>query len=217
MVSASSVAGALATPSTPRKQRNKFACMLACFKIKESLQMHLLLAPLSSQEDEEAFATELAVYADKLNIELDGKAQIAQVNLGLGADWIVIGLQISVATLLIPELHKRIRESIEECRKMHQELTSLIRSLAGERRILSLPKEVLYLTALEKVLSQNVHGDVKLVAIEDLPVPSEVTHGTSLPRYHLFIFGCDEQMALVAVSSTGEIVWNKRLFTRAPK
>jgi hypothetical protein len=94
---------------------------------------------------------------------------------------------------------------------MHQEVTALIQAVAGGRQILSLPTEVLYLRALERVLSECREGSVALVALDSLPVPSDLSHGTLLPSHHLFAFQIQEQLALVAVASTGEVLWSKTL------
>ena len=176
--------------------------------------MHLLLAPLSSPEDEGVLDNEVEAFSKSLAKVGNCKASASAVNVGLGADWMVIGVQVTAwfgAVLLLPELHKRIRESIEECRRMHQEVTAIMQAVAGGRQILSLPTEVLYLRALERVLSECREGSVALVALDSLPVPSELSHGTDLPSHYLFAFQVHEQIVLVAIASTGEVLWSKTL------
>ena len=71
-------------------------------------------------------------------------------NVGKGANWSVIVLILSGLFFTIPEAHKRVRESLEEWRRIFKELKPLFSWLLGTKRALY-PDQYLFLVALFSV------------------------------------------------------------------
>ncbi|PKO51065.1 MAG: hypothetical protein CVU26_09035 [Betaproteobacteria bacterium HGW-Betaproteobacteria-2] len=80
-------------------------------------------------------------------------------NHGLGADWPTVTIIISSAAglllFVIPEAHKRVRESLEEWVHIKKTTEALINWVARPKDIIQYPIELLYLDALTYVLEKS--------------------------------------------------------------
>jgi len=180
--------------------------------------MYFIVAPKIESENEDAFDKDIAVL--KAHIAREGsssdlRARVYPVNLGLGADWVVSAIEIltwvSLASLAVPELHKRIRESIDECRHMYAELQLVIDKLRGERRVIQYPLEAMYLVALEEVLRSSASEEVRLICNDPIPIDPALSNGFIDTKHHLFIFQVGIALVLIAVDARCHLLWKKQV------
>lgn len=134
-------------------------------------------------------------------------------NHGLGADWPTITIQISslVGTfILIPELHKLVRESLDEWKTIGEELTSVIAWLATKYPIESYPKELLFFDMLEWLeVEYDIDArNLELVDVdEDFPI-TEKRHGLDIDKSYLFTLKTENTIYQIAIKNNREVVWH---------
>lgn len=179
--------------------------------------MQFIVGTTTDPSDEDGTARELAELKAAVSDAADAlglQSHVSTSNLGLGADWIVSVVEIAALTgaaiFAIPEAHKRIRESVEECRRMRRELVTLMNRIRGRRPVVRNPVELLYLTALERALMETDASELKFISSEILPVPSELTNGFVSLQHHLFVFRAGHEFILIAVDSDVVVLWVKR-------
>lgn len=180
--------------------------------------MQILIGSTSDPSDEEATASDLAALKARVAAEtraLGLSARISRDNLGSGADWIVSVIEVAAglgaALFAIPEAHKRIRESVEECKKIHSEIIALMDRLRGHSPVVRQPVEALYLLALEKVLRETDAAEITLLSSEPIPLPAELSNGFHALQHYLFAFQAGHELVLVAINTDAEILWARRI------
>lgn len=128
-------------------------------------------------------------------------------NLGKGADWYVIAVAIGGLFFVIPELHKRIRESLEEYKLIWKELKNLSGWLSGSAPILH-PDHYLFLAALFHVSEQA--SAESLIFLGSIPLPEEHPDLQELPPL-LFAFLSESTVIQAAVARDSTVLWSSRL------
>lgn len=147
--------------------------------------------------------------------------KIEETDHGIGADLPTILLEIigigSTLFFGVPALHKKIRETIGEWKKIWEEVKNFIKWINKKQPIISYSKEIAFLKALEfletkvgdKILEIELYG---LVEISGKSGKIEKKFETSPLLYHLFLFKYEEEyIYLVASNSLLEIVVDKKL------
>ena len=121
--------------------------------------MEILVNAFGELSDNEWKATEkkeLNFYKDKFESYPGGyiPAEIEIKNIGRGADWDVVSLiilpSVSIIFFAIPSAHKKIREAIDEWKKIFNEFQRLIKWLSFKSEVF-FPDEYLFLCALVKL------------------------------------------------------------------
>lgn len=177
--------------------------------------MQVLVSPITTPDDDEGLHREFQAFKASLNGTQSGSASavLRELNLGLGADWIVFAIDLalwtSAAVFIVPQTHKYVRESYEECKKMHAEVLGLIERVRGERKVVRYPPELLYLTALDTVLAKSVKNKVRFLSHSSLPVPQELTNGFMALQHYLFVFEVGSDLKLIAIDSDCQILWER--------
>ncbi|WP_196157177.1 hypothetical protein [Reinekea sp. G2M2-21] len=135
-------------------------------------------------------------------------AEVAIKNIGRGADWHVLSLTIlSTATglfFVIPAAHKKVRESLEEWRRIYNEFSRLLSWLAINSPIY-FPDHYLFLVAL-----LNLDEDTEASELEYLgchPIPED---NPSLEGLEALIFNFKDGDVLesIAISRQGNVMWH---------
>ena len=140
--------------------------------------------------------------------------QIRRTNHGLGADWPTITLALlSVAGTLffaIPAAHKKVRESLEEWKKIKENLERLLAWVSPSEEVASYPVELLFLDATLRTASGDSTEMLEFLGVDELPVPTEVSGGFTALKHYLFTFRTGEHIVLVAMDSGRRILWESR-------
>ena len=93
--------------------------------------------------------------------------KIVETDHGKGADWPTIALLLLNASLVIPEFHKKFRETISEWKLIYKNACRLTNWISEKFRILFYPRELLFFDALaeiEKLLDVN---EIELISIDE--------------------------------------------------
>jgi hypothetical protein len=184
--------------------------------------MQILVSPKAIPGDNDALDREFQVFKSSLAASNTATASSAlrEVNLGLGADWIVFTIDLSLwlgaAVLIVPQTHKYIRESYEECKKIHAEVLTLIDKVRGDREVVRYPVELLYLMSLSTVLAHSESREVRFLSHRSLPVPSELTNGFAALQHHLFLFAVGSDLKLIAIDSNRQVLWEQTVAEKPP-
>jgi hypothetical protein len=179
--------------------------------------MQVLVAPLTTPGDDEGHDHEFQVFSNSLNAAQSTASPIViqQVNLGLGADWLVfmidLAMWVGAAVLVVPHTHKYVRESYEECKTIHSNILALIDKVRAGRNVVRYPIELLYLEALRTILAKSSAGRVRFLSHSSIPVPDALTNGFMALQHHLFVFEVDSQLRLVAIDSDRQILWERAI------
>jgi hypothetical protein len=134
-------------------------------------------------------------------------SSVDKVNLGRGADWIVLMISFAFAAIEIPEAHKRVREGIEEWMRIWSELNAIAERLSVNRTVF-FPDVLLYGTAIERMRARSAEGTFVFRGILRLPKPNPDLEGK---EDLLFSFETEGWLHQVAVSRSGRVLWENEV------
>lgn len=136
---------------------------------------------------------------------IDGSVAIR--NIGRGADWAVVVLVIGGLFFTIPEAHKRVRESLEEWRRIFKELKSVSSWLFSSKHALY-PDHYLFLVAVFFVAERAETDELTFLGFTQLPEsnPDLANKGALL-----FSFSHGRMIRQVAVGRNGDVLWENEL------
>lgn len=129
--------------------------------------------------------------------------EVAAVNLGRGADWMVLAVYFGVAAVFVPEAHKKIRENIEEWVRIYRELHALFSWIVEGRKALY-PDEYLFLKAIEVLSEQALDEMVEFNGVTRIPENNPDRQGR---ESLVFSFRCGDTLRQVAVARGGNVLW----------
>ena len=136
---------------------------------------------------------------------IDGSVTIR--NIGRGADLSVVVLVVGGLFFTIPEAHKRVRESLEEWRRIFKEFKSVSSWLIGKKRALY-PEQYLFLVALFSVVERTEPDALTFLGFTQLP---EDDPDLSDKGALLFSFVHGSVVLQVAVARNGHFLWENEL------
>lgn len=169
----------------------------------------LAIGTPADDEWESAESEALSLYRQRLEsypgAPIHGSVSLR--NLGKGADWYVIAVTVGGAFFAIPELHKRIRESLEEYRLIWNNLKGLFSWLVRDKRALY-PDQYLFLAALFHV-SEEYDAD-RLIFLGGVPLPEPSPDLSEIPPM-LFAFFNGGTVVQVAIARDSSVLWSSRL------
>ncbi|WP_223619032.1 hypothetical protein [Lysobacter sp. ESA13C] len=130
-------------------------------------------------------------------------------NIGRGADWSVIALAIGGLFLAIPEAHKRLRESLEEWRRIFKEFQSISSwlGLVGKKSVLY-PDQYLFLIATFHVVDRFEPDAI--IFLNALRLPEDRPDLTQMGCL-LFSFSLGNVVHQVAVDRGGRVLWENAI------
>jgi hypothetical protein len=174
--------------------------------------MEILVNPFGEPTDDFEKEEQAAILdiLDKLETYPDGHipTEVGIKNIGRGADWSLISISIlSTASFLffaIPAAHKKVRESLEEWKRIYNEFSSLIKWLSFSCPVYY-PDHYLFLVALLK-LDENTEAS-ELIFLSSHPIPEENPDLKDLESI-IFNFQDGELFESVAISRQGEVLWH---------
>ena len=133
--------------------------------------------------------------------ELHGTVAIRDI--GRGADWSVVVLVLTGVFFAIPEAHKRIRESLEEWRRIFKELKAASSWLLGKKPAFY-PDAYLFLVALFCVVDRGEPNGLTFLGCIRLPEDRPDLADLSAL---LFTFSNEHTVHQVAVARSGQVLW----------
>jgi hypothetical protein len=174
--------------------------------------MEILVNPFGEPKDDLEKEEQTAVRAilDKLESYPDGHipAEVRIKNIGRGADWSVVSISIlstaSVLFFAIPAAHKKVRESLEEWKRIYNEFSRLISWLAFSSPIYY-PDHYLFLVALLKLDEDAEASELTFLSSHAIPEDNPDLKGL---ESLIFNFQDGEILESVAVSRQGIILWH---------
>lgn len=136
---------------------------------------------------------------------IDGSVTIR--NIGKGADWPVVVLIFGGLFFIIPEAHKRVRESLEEWQRIFKEFKSISLWLASKKRALY-PDQYLFLVAVSSAVKRVGPDTLIYLGSTRLPEynPDLTDKGTLL-----FSFAHGKVIYQVAVDRNGHVAWENEM------
>lgn len=176
-------------------------------KMKKSLK--LLIAAFGELPDE-SWKEEVTAAKSRLRERIASykggirlETEVAATNIGRGADWIVLALSFGLAAAAIPALHKKVRENIEEWRRIYRELHTFF-SWVLEGRSALYPDEYLFLKAIENLSEQSLPDSMEFKGMFRIPDLNPDLQGREAL---IFSFSDTSQFVQVAISRSGEVLW----------
>lgn len=133
--------------------------------------------------------------------------EVAAINLGRGADWMVLAVYFGVASIFIPETHKKIRENIEEWVRIYRELHALFSWVVEGRKTLY-PDEYLFLKAIEVLSDRAIDDRLKFKGVMRIPEDNPDHQGR---ESLIFSFSTEDKLLQVAVARSGYILWTNSI------
>jgi hypothetical protein len=127
-------------------------------------------------------------------------------DIGRGADWTVLVLSFVIAAWATPEIHRKVRENIEEWCRIYQELHRFFTWIARGKRVLY-PDQYLFLKAIQN-LPASPSADLEFKGLTRLPESSPDLQGR---EDLLFSFGDGRKVVQVAVSRSGDVIWQNTI------
>lgn len=139
--------------------------------------------------------------------------QAEEDNRGLGADWTVIALTIlslvGSGFFAIPSAHKKIRETLEEWRRVRDSLNVLGKWLAEHHQMLAYPQQILFLDALSEIeKSADVDEAVLIDASEVIVLDDDHRGAKPLAQSH-FTFVLDGMLYVYAYDKHRRLLWSR--------
>lgn len=131
------------------------------------------------------------------------EAEVAATNIGRGADWMVLAVSFGVAAIAIPEVHKKVRESIEEWIRIYRELHAFFSWIVEGRNALY-PDEYLFLKAIETLSERLLLEGMEFKGVARIPEANPDRQGREAL---IFSFGDSSKLVQVAVARSGEVLW----------
>jgi hypothetical protein len=170
--------------------------------------VELIIAPYKDPADGLDWPEQTPIIMEKLENTLgsyDEKVQFQflEKDIGLGASWPVIAIEISViagtAFFAIPAAHKKIRESLQEWKLIGNKFLKLIDFISGSERVITYPIQILFLDAIA-VLEK--HKDVEtaiFISATTITEPGSYDHLSGLYEFRFKI-----ENEVWAIALTGE-------------
>lgn len=172
---------------------------------KELRDSDFLVSEFGEEDGETEFQRAVIRYHDRLQKYPDREVEgtVSVENIGPGADWYLISVSIASLFFGIPKVHKLVRESLQEWRRIYDETRSLLSWLASDRTIYY-PDGHLFLIAVVE-LSQDPHlSDLTYLHCMRLPNDNPDFYGIE-PL--LFTFRSTDSMEQIAMARHGAILW----------
>jgi len=174
--------------------------------------MEILINPFGEPGDdwEEKERKEIRALLRKLEDNPGGyvPAEVGIKNIGRGADWHVLSLTIlSTATGLffaIPAVHKKVRESLEEWRRIYNEFSRLFNWLAFSSPVFY-PDDYLFLVALLKLDEDTEASELEYLGCHPIPEDNPSLEGLEAM---IFNFKDSDILESVAISRQGKVMWH---------
>lgn len=141
----------------------------------------------------------IASYEGQLRLNAD----VSETNIGRGADWTVLAVSFGMAAIAIPALHKKVRENIEEWKRIYRELHAFFAWILEEKRALY-PDDYLFLKAIETLSAQLLMEGMEFKGVSRIPEGNPDLHGREAL---IFSFGDADKIVQVAISRSGEVLW----------
>lgn len=179
--------------------------------------MNIVLAPYKDPSEGLDWPEQTPVILNAINARLRGwddgtlEYQLRETNHGRGADWPTITVSIlslaGAAFFTIPAAHKKVRESLEEWKRIGANLNRLVARLAPRSEVAAFPVELIFFDAVESALRIDESGLLEFLSVQELPVPSEISGGFDHLKYYLFTFRAHERIVLVAIDNGRRVLW----------
>ena len=174
--------------------------------------MEILINPFGEPGDdwEEKERKQVETLLSKLHDNPEGfiPAEVGIKNIGRGADWHVVSLTIlSTATGLffaIPAAHKKVRESLEEWRRIYNEFSRLLNWLAFSSPVYY-PDHYLFLVALLKLDDDAEASELEYLGFHPIPENNPSLQGLEAM---IFNFKDDDILESIAISRHGDVMWH---------
>jgi hypothetical protein len=147
---------------------------------------------------------------DKLESYPDGHipAEVGVKNIGRGADYYVVSISIlsaaSVLFFAIPTAHKKVRESLEEWKRIYNEFSRLISWFAFSSPIYY-PEHYLFLVALLKLDEDTEASELTFLSCHAIPEDNPDLKGL---ESLIFNFQDGDVLESVAVTRQGKLLWH---------
>jgi len=129
------------------------------------------------------------------------QASVEVRNIGRGADWWVIAVTAASLYFAIPAIHKRIREDLEEWRKIHAKMQRFAGWVCGSKPAYY-PDTYLFLTALAELVRRTGIKECEYLGALALPLES-----ADLPPSMVYTFSVGQAIHQAAISRTGAVLW----------
>ncbi|HHF3026208.1 TPA: hypothetical protein ACPJ0Z_004511 [Vibrio diabolicus] len=131
---------------------------------------------------------------------------IRESNIGRGADYPVTVIQVlsvlGLVGFVIPEAHKRVRESIEEWSRIKGHFVKLHKLLSRNHRIISLPEEVLFVKSVEALLTETEASDAVFIRCDSIHSVGSFEKFAGLKGFY---FDCQNKQWRVVIDGLGTV------------
>lgn len=172
--------------------------------------MQELIIVAFGEMSDEAWEEEVALEEKRVRHRIESyeadapeSVEVTAVNLGRGADWMVLAVSFGVAAIVIPEAHKKIRENIEEWVRIYRELHAFFRWIVEDRKALY-PDEYLFLQAIAVFSEQNPDENMEFKGVTRIPEDNPDRQGR---ESLIFSFSGRGKLCQVAIARGGNILW----------
>lgn len=176
--------------------------------------MDIIYRPFGELSDDEwksAIAEKIAEYNSRLSAYSGPSIEyrVRETNHGKGADLVTITVSLislgGIAFFGIPAAHKKVREAIEEWRKIRDEISALVNWISNDKP--SLPIELLFLEAVVDLSkSENSKDNEFLSACE---IPTQNISGFEHFKTYLFVFKDGDVIKITAWDSHKNKLWSR--------
>ncbi|EIV1777536.1 hypothetical protein MOU97_004221 [Vibrio vulnificus] len=131
---------------------------------------------------------------------------IRESNIGRGADYPVTVIQVisvlGFVGFVIPEAHKRVRESLEEWSRIRDYFSKLSALLSQNNSIIALPDEVLFAKSAEALLTETKASDAVFVRYESIHSVGSFEKFAGLKGFY---FDCQNKQWRVVIDGQGTV------------
>lgn len=173
--------------------------------------MEIIYCPFGELPDNQyglTVAGKIAEYESRLAAYCEGSIhyRVHETNHGRGADLLTITVSLvsfgGVAFFAIPTAHKKIREALEEWRRIKGEITALVSWISTDTP--SLPIELLFLEAVTDLAQTGDVEDVEFLSAYEMPTDN----GFDNLKTYLFVFRNGNELRMVAWDSQKSKRWS---------
>jgi len=151
-------------------------------------------------EIEQRISALLREYEEYLEFSLE------QRNLGKGADWPTVAVTIAgiagTAFFVIPEVHKKIREAIEEWKIIGKNVKKLIQYISAHERVVVYPVELLL---IESIVHLEQVASIEGISFGGLRVIAEPGSHEHISGLFEFTFATDSKGWKISIKGNGEL------------
>lgn len=138
--------------------------------------------------------------------------RVRETNHGRGADLVTVTVSLislaGTAFFAIPALHKKVRETIEEWKKIREEINSLISHVSGKDTP-SLSIEVLFLEAVTDITKIGVTESLEFLSACEIPTQNDF--GFDDNKTYLFVFRDGSKLELISYDSYKTKLWSRQI------